>query len=154
MFPLIEAHYKKNINQTIKNLSYRAGTEWAAQDVAHEAYYRAMRYFDSYNPDEEFGKWFSMILNNCLREYKNDEKGHSQKDYEEVEAFPIHNDQIMRDVNKIISTKSPVQQEVLNYYFKQDYSPTDISRITEYSYANCHKIIQRFREEFKELYRE
>ena len=156
--PLIEKHYRENRNKLVKKLSYRAGTEEAAEDVIQEAYYRALKYFASFRQQDNFNKWFSTILNNCLREYKNIENGHSASEFEEEEAegtaCPHYPNHIMRDIMVLIGTKSPVQKEVLNLYFKQEYSAIDISRITDYSYANCHQIIQRFRNELKELYKE
>lgn len=155
MFPLIEKHYQENHKMLFKRFIFRAGGEENAQDIVQEAYYRAMRYFGSYRPEEDFNRWFSIILNNCLREFKNIEKNHNTIEQleEDVQcpSFPQH---MMRDVYKIIQEKPLVQKEVLMLYFKQEYAAIDISRITEYSYANCHKIIQRFREELKETFKE
>jgi DNA-directed RNA polymerase specialized sigma24 family protein len=61
---------------------------------------------------------------------------------------------IVRDVFKLIGKKSQVQKEILTLYFKQEYTAIDISRITEYSYAQVHKTIQLFKNELKEIYRE
>lgn len=154
----VEEHYRENRNKLVKKLTFRAGTEEAAEDIIQEAYYRALKYFSSFNQNENFNKWFSTILNNSLREYKNVEKGHINEIFEEEEAegtsctsYPNH---VMRDIFKLIEAKSNVQKEILLLHFKQEYSPIDISRITDYSYANCHQVIQRFRNELKELFKE
>lgn len=162
---LIENHYRENRYKLVKKLSYRAGTEEAAEDIVQEAYYRALKYVGSFREGTTpeltktaFSKWFSTIIHNCLKEYKNVESGHSASEFEEEEnagtSCPHYPNHILRDVYTLIKTKSFVQQEILNLYFRQEYSAIDISRITEYSYANCHQIIQRFRNELKDLYKE
>lgn len=154
----IEKHYRDSRGKLVKKLTFRAGTEEAAEDIVQEAYYRALKYFASFNQDEDFNKWFSTILNNCLREYKNVEKGHTNDEFNEEEAegtactsYPGH---VMRDIFHLIEQKPAVHKEVLYLHFRQEYSPIDISRITDYSYANCHQIIQRFRNELKQLFQE
>lgn len=156
-FPLIEKHYKDNRQQLMKRMTFRAGTPEGAEDIIQEAYYRALKYQNSFN-GVHFGKWFSTILNNCLKEYKNLENGYSLEEFDEelaeglsCRSYPEH---VMREVFELIETKSEVQKEVLGLFFKQEYSAMDISRITDYSYAQCHQIIQRFRNELKELYKE
>lgn len=155
--PTIEKHYVDNRQRLMKKMTFRAGTHEAAEDVLQEAYYRALRYQNSFD-GSNFGKWFSTILNNSLREYKNVEKGYSLEEFveEDAEGFSCRHypDQVMREVFDLIETKSEVQKEVLGLFFRQEYSAMDISRITDYSYAQCHQIIQRFRNELKDLYRE
>lgn len=157
----IKTHYCANRQRLVKRLSFRAGTAEAAEDVVQEAYYRALKYRRSFSgnweDEEAVDKWFATILNNSLREYKNIERGHPQVEYvddsedgEDFSDIPVH---VMRDVYELIDTKTPVQQEVLRLFFHQDYSAKDIAAITEYSYTTCHQIIQRFRNELKELYR-
>ena len=138
-------------------MTFRAGTVWAAEDVVHTAYERAIRYQKSFN-QEDFGKWFNTVLNNALRDFQAEERGYTPLGEEDEEAatidcphFPEH---IMREIYELIDTKSVPQIEVLNLYFKQGYNAVDIANITNYSYAKSHQIIQRFRNELKELYKE
>lgn len=152
---LIEQHYINNQRKLLKRMSFRAGTEWDAQDVVQEAYARAIKYFKSFD-GSNFDRWFNTILNNTLREYKNTEKGFSSTTFEEEEMggtpcthFP---DRIVAEINDLIATKSKTQIEVLTMWFNHEYSAVDISRITDLSYSASHQIIQRFRNELKELY--
>lgn len=138
-------------------MTFRAGTVWAAEDVVHTAYERAIKYHKSFN-QEDFGKWFNMVLNNALRDFQAEERGYTPigEDEDEEAAtldcphFPEH---IMREIYELIDTKSVAQIEVLNLYFKQGYNAVDIANITNYSYAKSHQIIQRFRNELKDLYK-
>lgn len=86
---IITQHYKDNYRRLIKRMTFRAGTEWDAEDVVQEAYARALRYQDSFD-GTNFDRWFNTILNNALREHKNNESGitHQSFEEEEVEGTP------------------------------------------------------------------
>lgn len=154
---VIEAHYVANYRRLMKIMTFRAGTEWDAQDVIQEAYARALKYYRGFTgkPDE-FNRWFSTIINNTLKEYKNIEKGTAAESFEEEDAVGIPcsyiTDRIMGEVYELIDTKSTVQIEVLTLHIKQGYSAKDISYITDVSYAAARQIVLRFRNELKELY--
>ena len=151
----VEKHYRENAARLAKKMSWRAGSIEGGEDVIQEAYYRALKYIHGFR-GEDFGPWLNTIINNSLREYKNAEKGYSVVSEEEIEEesyeCPSYYQHIMRDVLALIETKSDVQREVLGLYFKQQYNPKAISQITNVRYKACHQIIQRFRNELKELY--
>lgn len=153
---VIEQHYVDNFKRLCKKMGFRAGDQWSGEDIVQTAYERAIRYRNSCD-EYRFGQWFNMLLNNSLRDYKNSEKGYTSLDDTEEEATtvdcPHYPDHIVREIYDLIDTKSEVQMEVLNLHFKQGYSAIDITRITSYSYAQAHQIIQRFRNELKDLYK-
>lgn len=155
MDELIQKHYAENYRKLLKRMSFRASTEWDAEDIIQDAYERAIRYHASYD-GSNFDRWFNTILNNALREHKNNEKGFAASTFEEEEMDGIpcthYPDRLVVEIDELIKTKSLQQIEVLNLWFKQEYSAIDISRITDLSYAAAHQIIQRFRNELKELY--
>lgn len=151
---LIEEHYLKQRRVLVKRMSFRCGDY--AEDVVQEAYARAIKYFSSYKPEYSFDNWFGRILNNCLKEHKNAEKGYTALTFEEeeVDGVPCNRfaESVVKEINELIDTKSVVSMDVLRYHFQQGYSAKEVSEISEYSYANCHKIINRFRQELRELY--
>lgn len=153
---LVEKHFREARSRTLKKLTFQAGTIEAAEDILQEAYYRALKYFKSYD-GRNFDFWFNRIVRSCFIDHMNAEAGYSKDGdgelVEEAMDCPSYPDHVMREVFELIDTKSVVQMEVLNLYFKLEYTAMDISQITEYSYAQCHKIISRFREELRELYR-
>lgn len=158
LFPQVEAHFLKNFKTLVKRFTKRAGTMWAAEDVVQGAYERAIRYYRPF-PDEDFERWFSIILSNSLRDFLAAERGYSPIEDEEnvaeeapYEGCPHYPEEIMREVFDLILTKSEVQIEILSLHFKHELSATDISQITDYSYAKTHQIIQRFRNELRDLY--
>jgi|SRR6476660_2692329 len=155
-YPGLLEHYKENYSKLVKTMTWRADTVWAAQDIVQEAYARCMKYWKSYDTEVEFAKWFSMILNNCLYDYKNEEKGHFGEEFNEELTEGVdcdkHVTHIYWGIDKLIAEKPEHMREILEYHFQQGYTATDISRITEHTYSNIHKIIQRFKEELKEIY--
>lgn len=154
MYDLIEQHYLTHRRNLVKRMSGAAGD--GAEDVVQEAYCRALKYQKSYKPEFSLEKWFNQILNNCLREYKNSEKGFSAVVFEEEEqdglACTGYGERVIAEINDIIKTKSVVQMEVLTLSLQQGYTAKEVSEITEYTYSNCHQIMRRFRQELKELY--
>lgn len=156
MFKVVEEYYNENRRKHLKRLTFKLGTEQAAEDVVQEAFYRACKYIQSYSGLEPFGKWFSRILTNASIDYINSERNYDggMSDEEESYSCPSFNEQIRREISELIETKSVVQIEVLTLYFVYEYSAKDVAAVTQYSYAQCHQIIQRFRTELKELYKE
>lgn len=152
---VIEQHYRENFNKLVKRMAFRVGEEWGSQDVVHEAYARALRYIDSFD-GRDFNRWFTTILNNCLREHKNNEKGltHQSFDEDDVDGTPCthYPDRVIQEISDLIDTKSVAQIEVLSLHFKQGYSARDISKITEHQYNAVFKMIMRFRNELRDLY--
>lgn len=157
-FPQIEQHYIANRQKLVKRVTFRVGSSAAAEDIVQTAYERAMRYLKTFK-GEHFDRWFTTILNNSLREHQNIEKGYVYRDEEDEEvadnlACPHYPARVMAEILQMIDGRSPDQQEVLTLYFHNEYTAIDISRITPYSYAKVHQIVQRFRNELKEIYKE
>lgn len=154
---LIEEHYRANFNKLVKLMTFRSGTEWDAQDIVQEAYARAIEYYGSFN-NTDFNRWFRTVLNNSLRAHKNDEKGYSSAlsfDEEDDEGIPCsqYNEQINAEIDELIQTKSLAQIEVLTLHFQKGYPAIDISKVTDHGLWAIHKMISRFRDELKELYK-
>jgi RNA polymerase sigma factor (sigma-70 family) len=154
--PAIEAHYRDNFQKLVKKWGFRTGSVQGGEDVVQTAYERAIRYRGSCDP-ARFGQWFNMLLINAFRDYRALENGYSsledlehEEEIAECSSFPEH---ILREIYELIDTKSVDQIQVLTMHFKYGYSALDISKQTDFSYAKCHQIIQRFRNEIKELYK-
>jgi DNA-directed RNA polymerase specialized sigma24 family protein len=157
MYDFIENHFIENRQRILKRMTFRAGGPEAAEDIVQTAYERALRYYKTCDL-ERFNQWFAMLLNNALRDYKNEEKGYSNIEVDEDENVPIscphYSERIMSEIYELIETKSEVQIEVLTLHLQHGYRAVDIARITDHSYAKCHHIIERFSNEIRELYNE
>lgn len=154
--PTIEEHYVANRSKLVKRMSFRCGNPFMAEDIVQTAYERAILYREATHP-KIFDAWFSTVLNNCMRDFQDAEKGYSYRDEEEEEttddvSCPHYPTRMMKEILELIDTKSVIQKEVLGMHFRYEYTPTDISRLTPYTFARVHQIILRFRNELKELY--
>lgn len=155
--PGIEKHFIENRQKLVKRMSFRCGNPFMAEDIVQTAYERAIMYIESFREGNIFDTWFSGILNNCLRDFQDNEKGYSYRDEDEEEttddiSCPHYPTKVMQEIYELIDTKSEAQKEILMMHFRQEYSPIDISRLTVYSHENVKKTITRFRNELKDLY--
>lgn len=154
---LVEKHFRETRGKVLKHLTFRMGSPEAAEDVLQEAYFRALKYFESFNGND-FDKWLNKIIGVCAIDFFNADRGYSKEEFDEEHVEPIncpsYPNHVMKEIFEIIDTKSEIQMEVLNLYFRCEYGAKDIHEITGYSYAQCHKIISRFREELRSLYKE
>jgi len=151
--PSIVEHYKSNRSKYVKRAAFRLSNEAYAEDAVQECYLRVLRYAASYNGDNP-DKWISTILGNCIEDIRKQELGHSLDEFEEEEAegtqCPSYSEQLMRQVYEMIEEKMPSHRDVLLLHFKHEYSAKDVSNLLPLTYANCHKIISRFRQELQE----
>lgn len=155
---LIEEHYIANFEKLVKKAAYRAGTEWDAQDAVHDAYERAIKYFNSYDPAKSaFGAWFNRILVNAIREHHNHNKGKNDLEFDEdlVDGTPClhYTDKMADEIRGRIKTKRPHIAEILDLHFNLGYGAKDISRMVESTHIAVNQTIFRFREELKRDYR-
>ncbi len=156
MYQLIEEHYRENRQKLLKRLSFRAGGFHQAEDILQEAYYRAMKYYGSCR-EGEFNKWFSMIVQNCFNDYMREESGLSYiEDEEGLEGAidcSIAGDQMIKEVYALIKGKDEAPRLILTLHVENEYSATDISKITPYTYSQVAYTILKFREEVRKMYR-
>lgn len=156
---LIEAFYRKNREKYVKKYANRAGSKEAAEDIVQEAFFRAIKFFNSYNPALPFEGWFNRIISNTLRAYKNMEKGysnHDEFDEEDFEGTPCRmmNQRLYEQVKEEISHYDEEYYEILSLYFEYQYQPRDICKIVDMKYKTVETIIQRFKRLIKEKYGE
>jgi RNA polymerase sigma factor (sigma-70 family) len=152
MRELLEKYYIENHGRLVKILSNRAGGIHCAEDVVHDAFERALRYRNSFEPSrQELGAWFNTIMNNALRDYKKAERmmGMSVEYVEELdEGLPMQDwedDMICAVLSEIDKKNVMVRQALYLYFFKQ-YKPREISQILDMS--NCY--IRTSVKEFKQ----
>lgn len=155
MNEFITTHYLKNKTRFMRRLYGATKEDAKSEDILHEAYERALRYWPKLE-GQDFEKWFSMVLQNALRDYMREEKGRS---YEELDEFDHQGadcegwmNKVYEEVEALIDSKPSAHAEILRMHYKFGFSPMDISRITEYSYDKSHKVIYRFREQLRKRY--
>lgn len=156
MNAVIEQHYRDNYQRLLKRLTFRAGTQWDAEDVIQETYARCLKYFKPAYV-KNFNNWFTSVLNNTVRDHKAAERGTliTSFEEEEVEGIPCSHypDRVADEISALINQKPAHQAEVLRLYFLQGYAAKDIGQIVEnVSYGAAHQMITRFKNELKGLY--
>ena len=156
---LIEKHYINHRSELIKYARFKAGlSPESAEDVVHEAYVRAIRYFDAFDPThKKFEQWFFRIFQRAIINQVNFDKGVNEVGLDEREEEFIECSgidlRIMAEVLQRIEGKIPPHREVLIMHFKLGYKPADIAEITSLTATNCYQIIHRFYDELKKVYK-
>jgi len=152
MYKKIEQHYLDNYRRRLKILVNRAGSISNAEDVLQDAYERALRYRNSFDPDaQELDAWFNTIANNALRDFKQSERrmGMSVEYAEERdEGVPLADweEDMIEAVKKDIACKNVMVRQALYLYFFKQYKPREIAQILDMS--NCY--IRTSVKEFKQ----
>jgi len=152
----LEQYYKEFFDRLVKRTTRRVGTKEAAEDVVQNAFERALKYQDTYNTEMPFPNWFNRILNNSLRQYKNEEKGFSHSEFNEEAVGGVacqqYSNKLWQQIQNELDDYEESHQEVLRLYFIHGYKPKDVERIVDLRYRNIETIIQRFKTTIKEKY--
>jgi RNA polymerase sigma factor (sigma-70 family) len=154
---IIEAHYIKHRDRYVSMAARRIdGDRALGEDATHNAYVRAMDFYNCWNPEfRTFDVWFNSIFNNCVKDILLERRNSpsSSVDLEILEDFrsKVSND-TKRDMDKYIQLySSNTKKEVLKLHFIGGLSPKEISMLTDsLSISNIWQIISRFRKDFKE----
>ncbi len=154
----LEQFYKNKRSHYVKLMKARAGSPEAAEDIVQEAFCRALQYWDSYDPTLPLEAWFTRIVNNSLKAYKNMEKGHSSEPFDEEEVdgtdCRMLNKQLWETIRREINQYDGEHYEVLSLYFEHQYKPRDICKVVDLKYKNVETILQRFKRDIKDTYGE
>ena len=148
-------YFEKEYLTLVKKVSRRAGTPENAEDVVQEAFYRACKYWGSYNRQIPIGAWFNTILNNaCKDKMREDRMLGMTVDIEEEQFDPVvmseyDHDTVAR-IMKLIRKKGFPQSEVLRLYYEHGYKPLEIREILDVEHGTVRQTIWRFKEEVKE----
>ena len=124
-----------------------------AEDIVQSAFERALRYHPVMRDEYPLWPWFNQILQNCIVDHYNAERGVSYEeldefDFESVDDRPDHHD-LVRSLKTLISREREEIQPILELHFLNGYPARDIYMFNKHSYPNVRKIIQRFRDKLK-----
>ncbi len=156
MSTVIEQHYQDNYDSLVKRFTRRAGTMWDAEDVIQEAYYRALKYFSTFQEGMVFQHWFVRILANVLKDHYNSRiDGTVEFDEDLVEPeysdYPPH--QLRRMFRKEIDdVPNKEHKEILRLYYIYGFKFKEISQIVDMGYKGIDTVIHRFKLSLKEKY--
>jgi len=148
--------YHDNQRVLHKRVANRAGGAYNAEDVVQEAFCRALKYWDSFNPNvKEIGAWFNTILNNTLKDFKREELMYGmcvefdENQYKGTE-LSLTDHHMMVKVTDLINAKRDNTRDILDLYYLQGYNPRDIEQVLDVSNKSIRMAVWRFKDEVKE----
>lgn len=159
MKEMIEKYYTEQYSTLVKRFTNRAGSVWNAEDVVSEGFSRALTYADSYNPDKkELGAWLNTIMNNSLKNFKQADRLMGMSvEFDELKDDGVPMGEIAsvcrKDIYKMIA-EEPVDNnvEILNLYFRNNYTPKDIQEVLDIPRGTVLSSITRFVKKVKDRY--
>lgn len=160
MHKLIENHYRENFGKLVKIFANRAGGAYNSEDVVQEAFERAIRYQNSFDPErQEFGGWFNGIINNSLREFKIAERRlgmgvEYNEDMDDVIPLMEWEEDLIENVKEDIAKKPEAVRQALYLYIFQQYKPREIAQIVDMSNAYIRTSVKEFKQEMRKKYGE
>lgn len=151
----LEEFFKKEYNSLVKKVLRRAGSPENAEDVVQEAFFRATKYWDSYNPATKLGAWFSTILNNACKDKMRDERMLGMSvEFEEEHLDGVEMSQTdantVEHIKRLIREKAWPLSEVLRLYYEKGYKSIEIKQILDLEHGTVRQAVWRFKEEVKE----
>ncbi len=153
----LEIDYRKNYSNYVGRLTKRFQSKAKAEDVVQEAYTRAFTYWETCPTPGEIVSWFSMILSNCIKDAKKDDRmrGMSVED-SEAEDVPtpcngFHTVEL-NQVTNAINAKPKAVAYILGLNLLQQLRPREIAQLVPETEAAIRQIVHRFRLELKELF--
>lgn len=152
---IIEQHYRENFDRLSKQWGRRFDNPHIGQDVVQEAYLRAIKYKDTYDPAYPFPNWFGRILQNSFRDIRAEEVGHT---HDEIDEFALSGEENHHEVDRLIQQiidriqfEKPEHREVLRYAFQGGYSAKEISQFLDVNHRMARKIIGDYRNKVRKM---
>jgi RNA polymerase sigma factor (sigma-70 family) len=155
---VITEFYIKNQRELHKRVASRAGGAYNAEDVVQEAFARALKYWNSFDPArQELGAWFNTILNNALKQFQRDEliSGTCEEFNEQWhEGTRLHQTaaHTLAQVEWIISQKPEPLRKLLDLYFIKGYKPRELTDVLDMKNQAIRFQVMQFRSELREKF--
>ncbi len=152
VYALIDTHYKANAKNTINRLRFGLGNHHNAEDTVHEVYYRALRYWSSYDPNKGLDQWISTIQKNCIRDTQRDiiMNGMVMEDQAALALdppyFDITDHILLNEIKAKIDSQPTFQAHILRLYILEGYTSRELAAVTDLSAEAIRKMVSRFKE--------
>ena len=155
--------YDSDFNRMVKRVSYRVGGKINGEDVVQEAFCRAIKYVDTFEPGlseskdsgDELRSWFNTLLNNAARDFKRQEdlEGMGEEGSETLDSSYL-SEEIVAKITEDVSKMSGPAQKVIEGYFLLGRKPREIAKYSPLSPSNIRVTIHRFKKEMNRKYKE
>ena len=149
---MIEAHYRATAPRLVKVLSRRRDPADAA-DIVQEAYARALKYYDSFNPEiAGFNTWFGMILKNARKDHdmsRTDPVDNSGVELGKVGAIDVLRIVYIKELLAEAQTMRDIHRQAIYMALCLGYSHGEIAELLSMSEKNIGVVVHRFREKVR-----
>lgn len=157
-YTILEEHYNQHHKKLCQKYAFLTGSPENGEDVVQEGYTRALKYISSFNKQGNFQHWFSRILRNAFLDFKMAEKGKYTEEFDEENFegtegpgfFRVFAKQIYKDIDEYPEHL----QEILFLYYRNGFSPRDITKITGIKKNTVKQFLHRFRTNVREKHGE
>lgn len=149
----VTKHYLENYDNLVRVYTFRRhGSEADAEDIIQEAYYRALKYFDTYQPEVyAFSTWFGRIVYNCEKDFNKAFLRHGMgEDVDEVYIEPIIEDHVevqdVASIRRMIYRQPVMHRVILLLYYVYQYSLSEIDSLyPSFGYKRVDNTVKEFR---------
>ena len=160
MIEELESYYTANFDKLVSYYSHRTGNISDAEDVVQEAFYRAIRYQESYSEHaRDFETWFFTIARRAFYDLKRDRLKMGMTTLmeealvEDTVDMDGYEQKLAGEIEELINQKKdPEHRSILYLYFIRNYKPSDIVNVVDTSNATIRQIVWRFKQEVKDRY--
>lgn len=155
---LIEQHYKENFDVLVKKVSYRTGNKQDAEDVVQNAFEKALRYQESFDPGkQEVGAWINTIVVRCAYDMRvsnklqgmtvevNEKNGGLVADNSLVD---IESKQLIGEIQQTKGNK----RDILYRKYMMNLSNKDIAEVLGLSVDGVKQCVKRFKQSMRDKY--
>lgn len=154
---VLTLYFKSEYEKLCKKVARRAGSPENAEDVVQEAFYRAIKYWNSFDPEKKaLGAWFNTILSNACKDKKREDMMLGMcLEFEDdmldgVEMSQTDHDTVKK-IKAYIRSKPEPLSEVLILYFEHGYKPREIVEILDVDNKFVRQSVWRFKGDVAEL---
>lgn len=150
---VVTEHYLANFDNLVRFFTFkRQGNRQEAEDIIQEAYYRALKYFHTFDPMAwMFSTWINKIIYNCEKDFNKANLKHGMNDEFDEEFYePIVEDhaevQDVHSIRRMIYRQPKEQRSLLLLYYVYQYSLGEISSMYPLvGYKRLDNTVKEFR---------
>lgn len=130
--------------------AFLVAQDWvASEDIAQEAFMRAIRNLDKFDRTRPFGPWLHRIVVNrsidwCRRRKALHEVNDPGQGIESARVYPDHSDPLLRDqVTEALKGLSPEHRAVVVLRYFLEYTPGEIAALLELKRGTVNSRLRR-----------
>lgn len=142
----LSPHKEKLYNFILKSANFSPD----ADDLYQDTILKAFRYYKSFNRKKSFKPWVFAIANNVLRDYFRDRHPVLQLNRLDIpDGTDLRAKQDIGEIYRLAGLLKPRQRQMFFLYYYNDFTVSEISKITGLSLFNVKFILSQSRKAIK-----